>query len=35
MTPEDRQEFKFNIKDLKWPEMIEIFSYGLRRYYFK
>jgi hypothetical protein len=35
MTPEDRQEFKFDIREIDWKEMIEVFSYGLRRYYLK
>ena len=35
MSPEDVRDFPFDIRRVDWYKCLQLFSYGLRRYYIK
>ena len=35
MSPEDRRDFQFNVRNIDWLHCFALFSYGLRRFFIK
>jgi hypothetical protein len=35
MSPEDKKDFPFDIRSIKWDQLVWLFCFGLRRFYAK